>query len=180
MIRVRIAAAAPVSRAGMEALVRSVGMEVAEDDADVLLAESEVPEPDSGMPAVLLSDSAEWSSASLREGLRAILPETARPEEIAAALHAAAAGFAMIAPGELEQLLPEPASSAVTAESLSGRETQVLRMLADGHANKEIAYRLGISEHTVKFHVASILSKLGAGTRTEAVTLGIRRGLIPL
>jgi len=53
-------------------------------------------------------------------------------------------------------------------------------MLASGLANKEIATRLAISEHTVKFHVASILGKLGAGSRTEAVSLGIRRGLILL
>jgi len=56
----------------------------------------------------------------------------------------------------------------------------VLRMLAEGFVNKDIAVRLGISEHTVKFHISSILDKLGASTRTEAVTLGIRRGLIPI
>ena len=55
-----------------------------------------------------------------------------------------------------------------------------LRMLAEGLVNKEIAASLGISEHTVKFHISSILDKLGASTRTEAVTLGIRRGLIPI
>ena len=53
-------------------------------------------------------------------------------------------------------------------------------MLANGLANKAIAARLSISEHTVKFHVASILGKLGAGSRTEAVTLGIRRGIVLL
>jgi NarL family two-component system response regulator YdfI len=52
--------------------------------------------------------------------------------------------------------------------------------LAHGLVNKDIAARLGISEHTVKFHISSILDKLGASTRTEAVTLGIRRGLIPI
>ena len=53
-------------------------------------------------------------------------------------------------------------------------------MMAEGLGNKEIAARLAISEHTVKFHISSILAKLGAGTRTEAVTIGIRRGLIPI
>jgi DNA-binding NarL/FixJ family response regulator len=53
-------------------------------------------------------------------------------------------------------------------------------MLAQGLVNKDIAARLGISEHTVKFHISAILDKLGASTRTEAVTLGIRRGLIPI
>jgi DNA-binding NarL/FixJ family response regulator len=61
---------------------------------------------------------------------------------------------------------------------LTAREIEVLRMLADGAANKIIAWQLKISEHTVKFHVAQILAKLNAGTRTEAVTIGIRKGLI--
>jgi len=54
----------------------------------------------------------------------------------------------------------------------------VLRMMADGAANKEIAWKLAISEHTVKFHVASVMGKLNASSRTEAVTRGLRRGLI--
>ena len=66
------------------------------------------------------------------------------------------------------------------SEEITSRETDVLRMLAEGLVNKEIAARLGISEHTVKFHISSILDKLDASTRTEAVTLGIRRGLIPI
>jgi DNA-binding CsgD family transcriptional regulator len=69
---------------------------------------------------------------------------------------------------------------AELSEEITSRETDVLRMLAQGLVNKEIAARLGISEHTVKFHISSILDKLGASTRTEAVTLGIRRGLIPI
>jgi len=63
---------------------------------------------------------------------------------------------------------------------LTPRELEVLRMMAEGAANKNIAWKLGISEHTAKFHVASILTKLNASTRTEAVTMGIRRGLILL
>ncbi len=66
------------------------------------------------------------------------------------------------------------------SEEITSRETDVLKMLAEGLVNKDIAARLGISEHTVKFHISSILDKLGASTRTEAVTLGIRRGLIPI
>ena len=61
---------------------------------------------------------------------------------------------------------------------LTPRETEVLRMIADGLGNKEIAARLGISDHTVKFHISAILAKLGASNRAEAVTLGIREGLI--
>ena len=76
----------------------------------------------------------------------------------------------------------EPASRPPLdlTESLTARESEVLQMLASGLANKEIATRLAIFEHTVKFHVASILGKLGAGSRTEAVSIGIRSGLVLL
>jgi len=65
-------------------------------------------------------------------------------------------------------------------EELTARERQVLRLLGDGLGNKEIAARLAISEHTAKFHISSILGKLSAASRTEAVSQGIRRGLIPI
>jgi len=65
-------------------------------------------------------------------------------------------------------------------QPLTGREIEVLGMMADGLGNKIIAARLGISTHTAKFHVASILDKLGAGSRTEAVAIGLRRGLVAI
>jgi DNA-binding NarL/FixJ family response regulator len=64
------------------------------------------------------------------------------------------------------------------AETLTGREQEVLQLLAEGKANKEIAAALVISERTVKFHVSSILSKLGAGNRTEAVRVAVQRGIV--
>lgn len=73
-----------------------------------------------------------------------------------------------------------PTALAELAEPLTPREGEVLQRLASGLGNKQIADQLHISEHTVKFHVASILGKLGAGTRTEAVALGIRQGLVLL
>jgi len=129
-------------------------------------------------PAIVLLGDAEWSSEALRVGVRAILAADAPGTEILAAIEAAAAGLAAIDPRDLESLLP--ASSPVVAGPLTARELEVLRMLAEGAANKNIAWKLAISEHTVKFHVAQILGKLNAGTRTEAVTLGIRKGLILL
>ena len=66
------------------------------------------------------------------------------------------------------------------AEHLTARETAVLRLMALGLGNKEIASRLDISEHTAKFHVSSILAKLGAASRTEAVTIGMTRGLVAI
>ena len=63
---------------------------------------------------------------------------------------------------------------------LTSRELEVLRLMGEGHGNRIIARELGISTHTVKFHVASVLAKLGAHTRTEAVARGMRQGLVPL
>ena len=71
-------------------------------------------------------------------------------------------------------------SGASFAEHLTPRETGVLRLMALGLGNKEIALRLDISEHTAKFHVSSILGKFGAASRTEAVTIGMTRGLVAL
>ena len=88
----------------------------------------------------------------------------------------------MLHPNEVraERSSPVRAVTLEPAESLTARERQVLQMLAGGLGNKEIAARLKISEHTAKFHVASILGKLSAASRTEAVAIGLRRGLILL
>jgi len=121
---------------------------------------------------------------TLRAGVRAVLPSDIAPEQLVAALEAAAAGLIVVHPAEVDLMFPvvEGASRQLgeLAEPLTPRESEVLQMLASGFANKTIAARLKISEHTVKFHVASILGKLGAGSRTEAVSLGIRRGLVLL
>jgi NarL family two-component system response regulator YdfI len=135
---------------------------------------------------VVLSDRSEPGrlAEALRAGVRAILPSDASPDQIIASLEAAAAGLIVLHPAEVDAMFPAPeaASSplAELIEPLTPRESEVLQMLASGLANKEIATRLAISDHTVKFHVASILGKLGAASRTEAVTLGIRRGLVLL
>lgn len=124
------------------------------------------------------------SATALRDGIRAALPGDISPEQLVAALQAVAGGLAVLHPSHTSEVLPAgPASAPVLdelAESLTRREREVLQMLAAGLSNKEIAARLNISDHTVKFHVASILGKLGAASRTEAVSLGIRRGLVLL
>jgi two-component system, NarL family, response regulator YdfI len=95
----------------------------------------------------------------------------------AAAVLMESATFSNWLPGSV----PETESSPKLASaSLTPREIEVLRLLADGASNKIIGHKLGISDHTVKFHVTSILSKMNAGTRTEAVTLGVRMGLVYL
>ena len=197
MIRVAIAAPSAVVRAGLEALLTSEpGLEVIGAFADA--AGLDALRPDvclfagdvslaTGGPAVVLTneDQPAWTTDALRSGVRALLPRDAPPAAILAAVNAAANGMALIDPQELESLLTVSAparameaAGAAPAAPLTPRELEVLRMMADGAANKEIAWRLGISEHTVKFHVASILGKLDAGTRTEAVARGLRSGLI--
>jgi NarL family two-component system response regulator YdfI len=100
-------------------------------------------------------------------------------------VEAVGVGLAVLLPEGLDSLLRESGASqrAVSpplVEALTPREIEVLGMMVEGWGNKEISTRLGISEHTVKFHVASIMGKLNASSRTEAVTSGIRHGLIML
>lgn len=186
-----------VEIAGSESPGKQLATAVAQAQPDVLVVEpdrldgesfEELLELASGpAPVVLLADAPDsgWIAEALRAGIRAVLPTRATPVEIAAAVEAAAAGLAVLNPQDLEDLLVTPASApaampALPGEALSPREVEVLRLMADGLSNKQIAWRLSISEHTVKFHVASILSKFHAASRTDAVTQGIRRGLILL
>jgi DNA-binding NarL/FixJ family response regulator len=198
VIRVLVAAPSAVVRAGLETLVAgNPGMELAGAFADLAAVDDLHPEvvlaagrlddlspPANGRaPALVLltgEDQPSWTADALRLGVRALLPRHASAAAILAAVEAAAQGLAVLEPRELEMLLasgtPVQASGEVSA--LTARELEVLRMMAEGAANKNIAWKLNISENTVKFHVASILGKLNASTRTEAVTIGIRRGLI--
>jgi DNA-binding NarL/FixJ family response regulator len=128
---------------------------------------------------VALSDhpSRLWTSTSRALGLRAALPLHATPEELSGAVRAVHAGLLAIHP----EALAAPVVAAMPRASglaLTSREREILELIAEGANNRRIAGRLTISRHTVKFHVASILAKLGAGSRTEAVTLALRAGLL--
>ncbi len=114
--------------------------------------------------------------------MRAILSRESDPDDVLSAIYTAYDGLARPIAESLAAVYSDqsPEVEDELSEEITSRETEVLRMLAEGLVNKEIAARLGISEHTVKFHISSILDKLDASTRTEAVTLGIRRGLIPI
>lgn len=138
-----------------------------------------------GTAFVVLADAPQrvLGEAALERGLiRAVLPRDATSGEILAAIDAVAAGLVALHPEALEPLrrrAPIPTRAEPDpAQPLTAREIEVLGMLAEGLGNKIIAARLGISTHTAKFHVASIMAKLGAGSRTEAVTIGMRRGLV--
>lgn len=98
--------------------------------------------------------------------------------ELAAAVRAATAGLVVMERGALT-LASQPTPVGAD-DTLSGREREVLQLIAEGLPNKQIALRLGISPHTAKFHVAGVLQKLGAASRTEAVSTGLRRGLVTL
>ncbi|MEW6733963.1 MAG: response regulator transcription factor [Acidobacteriota bacterium] len=125
-----------------------------------------------------------WLAEALRTGVRAILPRTAQANEIVSAVEASAYGLVVLdshTAAELLAGLPSAQTLPGTgSHTLTAREIEILGMLAEGLGNKTIAARLGISEHTVKFHIASIFAKLNATSRTEAVTIGIRQGLIML
>ncbi len=201
MTRLLIAATSPVMRAGLEALAATIpGVEVVGSfpdlsavealRPDVVLAaasQDEIAPPHEGSPPgyVLLGGGPApgWTREALRAGVRAILPADVSPAGILAAIEAAAGGLAIIDPLELDRLLGNTSTAqplAAETSALTDREREVLSLMAEGAANKTIAWKLDISEHTVKFHVASILAKLNAQSRTEAVTIGIRKGLVLL
>lgn len=137
-------------------------------------------------PVLLILEQAARNKVNraIQLGVRGILPAEVMPMQLISAIGAVARGLVVFHPHELSVA----AASALTAngevaellEPLTPREREVLQMLASGLGNKQIAAHLKISEHTAKFHVASILGKLGASSRTEAVSLGLRRGLILL
>jgi DNA-binding NarL/FixJ family response regulator len=206
-IRVAVVASSAVRRAGLESIVRghaefhlagSFGAVVSlvsfarGAELDVIVIDSDsirdlLLESTSDAAIVLLTEVSDARSISrlLRSGVRAILSRESDPDDVLSAIYTAYDGLVLLSTPAAESLAAvygdHPLErEAELSEEITSRETDVLRMLAEGLVNKDIAARLGISEHTVKFHISSILDKLGAATRTEAVTLGIRRGLIPI
>ena len=193
MIRVLIFAPSPALRAGLRALLSA-------DDEIKIIAEAnrwddsleEINEADVIItPASTVSFTDEELSAAIlflsdeplniREVRRSpsawgILPLDASADELCAAVHALSQGLVV---GERSLLFAED-QNALTDSPLTERETEVLNLLAEGLANKQIAAALGISEHTVKFHVSSIFAKLNVTNRTEAVRAGLRGGWIAL
>ena len=131
------------------------------------------------VPFVVLLDEDELAGDAVAAGASGVLGREAGPSQIAAAAVAAARGLVVLAAELAAVSLPRP-SGAAPADPLTDREVQVLSLLAEGLSNKQIAGRLGISEHTAKFHVNAILGKLGAQSRTEAVVRAARLGMLML
>jgi DNA-binding NarL/FixJ family response regulator len=110
-----------------------------------------------------------------RAGTGGLLQANASSEQIIQSIKAVATGLTVF-----DSALEAMSDAESTTDPLTPREREVLQLLSDGLGNKEIASKLNISEHTIKFHIRSILGKLGAASRTEAVTRGLRSGLIEL
>lgn len=129
-------------------------------------------------PVVVLGPEpdAEIFSRIVRAGAGAMLPTQVSEDQIVEAIRSVAAGLMVFG----SNFIPQRPEESETLEALTPRESEVLQLLSEGLGNKEIASRLHISEHTIKFHIRSILGKLGASSRTEAVSRGLRSGLIEL
>ncbi|MCG8351237.1 MAG: response regulator transcription factor [Chloroflexales bacterium] len=204
MIRVFIVASALALRAGLRAMATTPAIDIvgeavalpgqAMDQAgvDVLLLGDDTQLADAtrifggeGVPALVVLTDEDRVAATLRSlalpGWGIVSPE-ADSAELQATIGAVAQGLVVLPPVMAERLFNSPPTIEVEpiVEALTAREREVLDLISQGLSNKLIANRLQISEHTVKFHVSSIFTKLGATSRTEAVSLGARQGLITL
>lgn len=197
MIRVAILAPALALRVGLREVFR--GLEEVEVVADASILE-ELPDVDvlvltsadylSGLdeysPAVLLLTDDLSAAVQLMDlPVWGVLSLDASPEELAAAVRALGEGLWTGSPVLLQNLLERHPVAMFDegdpiVDPLTAREREVLQLAAEGLANKQIALSLGISEHTVKFHLSSLYTKLGVTSRTEAIRAGARRGWVVL
>jgi len=191
VIRVLLNVSSPALRAGLRALLSSdKTIKVVNDsldeqnEADVVITSASPAsrfhhESDSASSAgVLLLNDDQLNVQEMRRSYRVwgLLPTESSAEELTAAVHALSQGLIVGTPS----LLFESESEPLERGPLTERETEVLGLLSKGLANKQIAVSLGISEHTVKFHVSSIYTKLNVANRTEAVRAGLRGGWVAL
>ena len=183
-LRVAVQAADPVRRQGLLALLAEAGHAAADapDEADVVVCDlgpGEAPPAASGPALVLLTD-----QPGLERDPRfaAVLLRALAPAAFQAAVAAVAAGLVVRMPGAAPPPAAEfhPAGEEAGVGVLTPREVEILALIGEGLSNKEVARRLGISTHTVKFHLEAIFDKLDAGSRAEAVAKGLRRGVIEL
>lgn len=181
-----------LSAQGFEINAEAAGLdEISFDETDVLVLASVSSAFLSALndfPAVLLlSDDVEDARAlqSARTKAWGVIPLNATEDELSAAVHAVGEGLWVAAPAFGAELMRGRLSRQLLSgeeapEALTAREAEILQLLARGLANKQIAVSLGISDHTVKFHVSSIFVKLGVSGRTEAVSRGLSLGLVSL
>ena len=189
-LRVAVEATDALVRAALPALLREAGARVDVDPdaragADVAVwtdGAGESPS-DVAVPALALVSGDESAEAAWRAGARGLLRRDAGPGDLLAALTAVARGLVVVDARLADALVGERLGErprGESAEALTPRETETLALLAEGLPNKLVADRLGVTERTARYHVAQILAKLGAQSRTEAVVAGARLGLITL
>lgn len=179
------------------AVIEVAALGVAESDRVFQLIEGVIEAPEETLAVLLLVETDIELTARARAwqlmatGLVSILPMSVSADQLRCAIAAIASGFNILHPDISEMLFVHgespfrevsfrPAELELSVESLTPREIQVLNQLANGLTNKAIAKTLNISEHTVKFHISAVLSKLNVSSRTEAVSVGIRTGLVML
>jgi DNA-binding NarL/FixJ family response regulator len=197
LIRVAILSPVLALRVGLREVFRGLeDIEVVADassldelpDVDVLVLTSPdyLFDLDEDAPAVLLLTDDQSAAAQLMDlPVWGVLSLDASPEELSAAVRALGEGLWTGSPALLQELLErQPVPMLEDGDSivdpLTAREREVLQLVAEGLANKQIALSLGISEHTVKFHLSSLYTKLGVTSRTEAIRSGARRGWVVL
>jgi two-component system nitrate/nitrite response regulator NarL len=179
--RVCAVARDPLVREGLARLIEACALSLAPiDAADVALLDASNAGQISGIrvPCVVLASEDARAPELLSAGAAAVLRRDVGPDRLRTALIAVNAGLVVLDAALARTALPDASVEADVGEELSPRERQVLTLLASGLSNRKIAERLEISEHTAKFHVVSILAKLGAATRTEAVVIAARKGLL--
>lgn len=184
-LRVALAAPDALVRAALPAMLREAGIDVLDggdgEPADVALWTSGVPDDATDLPALALADD-ETAVDAWRAGARGLLPRDADAADLVVALSAVARGLVVIDAALAEALLSSRLEAPMPdgLDVLTPREIETLALVAEGLPNKGVADRLGVAERTARYHVAQILAKLGAQSRTEAVVAGARLGLITL
>lgn len=201
-VRVWVISEDPWARAGLATLLAGQGLEVVGQSPGEGEASGELPDvivwdwavqnektlaslaglSDVGVPVLALLNDETEAARVLSAGAQGILLREDEPQTLSVAVRALAQGLMVLEP-RLSSLLafPQPQGEIKPlGEALTPRELQVLHLLAEGLSNKQIAKRLEVSEHTAKFHVAAILSKLGVESRTEAAVRAVQLGLLLL
>jgi two-component system, NarL family, nitrate/nitrite response regulator NarL len=199
-LRVLVVGEDALARAGLRAMAEAAGFAVAGElelgglDAEPAIADAALLDlgPSAAgidalpllvprLPVLVVLWSEEPAREALAAGARGVLRRERLAERLAAGLRAVAEGLLVVDPAVTEAVLrPLPPAVSPLVEPLTLRETEVLALLVEGLSNRAIAARLGISEHTAKFHVGAVLGKLGAQSRSEAVALAARLGLVAL
>jgi len=172
-LRVRVHAQDPVRRRGLEAMLLAAGHTITEDSPDVALCDVNQSAPETEAPVVALT-----AGAAVAGSPAGVLAADSSPEQLDAALRAVAAGL-LVRPATAGQERGF-APAGDFAPWLTPREREILALVGRGLSNKSVARQLGISFHTVKFHMEALFTKLEATSRAEAVAKGLRVGVIEL